>query len=466
MVKGKHTSFLLFVSVLLLRPFAHAQEPGVGFIPYAHEQGLHVAQLLRMAEDRYRNLWLLPFGGKIVRFDGVSFAEYGLSDAVFTNNIYELAISQQDTVWLLSDRGLLSFNGYEFALHAPLEGLNLGYSARLEVDKYHRLWIMDHDGRVLVKDGAIFHDMQVRGVKGLVQHQGLVELWYPTGEVLTVDRHLQITRKRLVAVHTPVSHVMIDPQNRDERILFTNQGYHRWNEATGEMTASVSAPGGTWNVADAEIDHRGHLYVMANQALHLQTSHGRWTALTEAEGFPEVKILTLFRDDAGEVWVGTDGKGLLRTQKKLLHLYQAPQRESIWKVARLADGTLLVGTFENGIYRFTGQQFLQEPGWKVLNDTKVVAIEPYGAGALIGTFGKGPLVSRFPYATDSLCGPCTASVCAVGVSDLQRRGGDLCRHQLGVGSHPRQRGAVVRKGKCTNRDGDGEVAGKAVGRIL
>lgn len=122
-------------------------------------------------------------------------------------------------------------------------------------------------------------------------------------------------------------------------------------------------------------------------------NQGSFFNLTRAEGLPNTTILALLADAGqkdGEVWIGTNGGGLLRFQKNQLQVFNRDTAglpsNSITALARDADGSLLVGT-SLGLARLTSDQATQI---RILGANPVTALASDESGHVwVGTDGAG-----------------------------------------------------------------------------
>ena len=91
--------------------------------------------------------------------------------------------------------------------------------------------------------------------------------------------------------------------------------------------------------------------------------------VTTASGLPDSDVHTIYVDEDGSVWAGTEG-GLVHGNGDEVTEYTVQDgldSDSVWAISRLRDGRLIVGTFYSGRVG-GGLNILDEGGWRPFPD--------------------------------------------------------------------------------------------------
>lgn len=88
--------------------------------------------------------------------------------------IYDVEVDDQGIVWVATDRGVASYDGYDFKVFTTEEGLYSNSSLRFFKDPEGRLWIPSLNGRLTVKDEEGFHPFSHNFLIDSINSEGLL----------------------------------------------------------------------------------------------------------------------------------------------------------------------------------------------------------------------------------------------------------------------------------------------------
>lgn len=97
---------------------------------------------------------------------------YNVEDGLPSSHIYETFQDQEGYLWVCTDKGLASFDGYQFDNYSIRDGLPNNEVWGVQEDTKGRLWVNTFDQLVYIQEGKI-HQMQfpeLDGAKFLVHH--------------------------------------------------------------------------------------------------------------------------------------------------------------------------------------------------------------------------------------------------------------------------------------------------------
>ncbi len=120
---------------------------------------------------------------------------------------------------------------------------------------------------------------------------------------------------------------------------------------------------------------------------------GKFTVYGPADGFPAEIVQALLVDANGELWIGTDGGGLVRRRRNKFEAFTRKDglsSDTIETLQEDRDGNLWIGTRGGGLARYAGGQFSAFAPPEGLSDDTVLAIREDVEGSLwIGTVAGG-----------------------------------------------------------------------------
>ncbi len=408
---GRFTSVLaprwLLVAALLLGPAAAADRLPVR--AYGIEDGLAGDSVNAVLQDSRGYLWFATTDG-VSRFDGQRFTSYGLADGL-PQAWAEAVLEGRDGIyWVATRRGLARFVPDHQAGEPAFQRVPLGSDRPEAVFALHQ----ERAGRVWV--GGDGHLYTVAPGKGKEPEVAEVRLPGQPGPILsfaeTLDGSLWIgTRNGLlrrlsngrVTAYPVLPHHGEDPINdlgvdREGRLwivhalhVFTlmpqpengpdgsrpplagdDHGHGGCAVGLDRPATLPRVPGSVCLVGDFEGVGWRRIHVSSNGVVRLSSSSGlyvwdgqRLRLRTEANGLTENTLTALADDRDGNIWIGTESRGVMRVARDGLVGFGAadglahPQVNSIFEDP---DGRLYVhsgSTFDNQLWlqRFDGSRF-------------------------------------------------------------------------------------------------------------
>lgn len=159
------------------------------------------------------------------------------------------------------------------------------------------------------------------------------------------------------------------PQNTVSTILQTRDGYLWLGTFDGlarfdGLRFTVFTSGNTAELKNSNIralceDRQGNLWIGTNGGGLVRLTRGRFVHYSAREGLHNEVVWALHADEEGRVWVGTKGGGLyeVREERLLRHAF-GPTAEPVSAIHRDRQGQLWVGTWGDGLWRLD-----PERGW-------------------------------------------------------------------------------------------------------
>jgi len=337
------------------------------------------------------------------RYDGYTFTQFrskpGDTTTISNNTIRSLYEDRNDVLWIGTDRGLNRFDQRtqkfsRFILYHSTgqSSLPLGIAQMLE-DHAGRFWVgtalglflFDRDlGRfdtlpnwqyVYVPSNniiALHEDASLRfwigtwqGVRGLEDKAGAF-IVSPLPQPLRILENLSVSR------------IFTD---RNGRIWFCTwkQGVVRFDPTAG-IARSFAAAGGTpYHTKAIAEDEFGRIWVGAESGWLTVLGSARDSfSLNAGLSSKSFAISTVYRDQSGVMWIGTDGNGIFksdRQRKQFRHYKHDPANRNslaadfVKAVLEDDEGNLWVGTHGGGLSRLNRKSgvwrhFSHQPGNK------------------------------------------------------------------------------------------------------
>ncbi|MEM7350390.1 MAG: two-component regulator propeller domain-containing protein, partial [Acidobacteriota bacterium] len=280
--------------------------------------GLPDGRLRSLFEDREGNLWLGSYSGGLVRLKEGAVTAYTVGEGLAHNFVWSVVEDGDKNLWIGTSRGLnrMVRSAHEPAIVPvlPEVGSSVVFSVLLDTE------------------GATWAGT----TRGLVRSSPAGLRRYTEADGLSND---------LVKV------VYEDPRAPGTIWVGTQNGLNRYrNEA---VTAITGVPGTVHDILRA---HSGSLWVTTATGLFRLVGEDS-TSYTTADGLLSNSFRSLYEDDAGTLWIGSHGGGLVRYREGEFTSFTARSgllTNDVWSILEDYAGRLWLSN-DSGIQRLAKQ---------------------------------------------------------------------------------------------------------------
>ena len=403
-------------------------------------QGLTGKTIRGVAEDATGTIWIGSIDEGLfhcITDECLTYASYSsLEEANVHSMLYS---SSQDTMWVGTDKGLMSFSPSAPTSLNSYEGLSDQLVLTLHKNAENNLWIGTNTGLFQLLDGvivpgitpsspifnkgvwAIWQDIQGSLWLGLSQdglvrvRNGIVET-FPTGDLLASGRvrsffkdqegslwigtegsGLHRLRDGLFSTITAKEGLSNNSvrsvlETADNSLwIGTEHGLNRWH--SGNIDHYTVEEGLSDNFITSIAGKRdNNLWVgtLGGGLNHLLgTNIEQFTA---TDGLPSNAVFSLYQDRNNDLWIGTDAGLSVRRNGSFTNYSTNDGLPSNLITALLEDsaGTLWIGTYDAGLVRFRNNTFSTFATEEELQNNLILALHEDSDGIMwIGTYEGG-----------------------------------------------------------------------------
>ena len=303
--------------------------------------------VISMAESPDRTLWLgtRDSGVFSVTGNGISNITSGLPD----RKVNSIVVTANRQVWIGTDSGVVRWTGSQFTRAGIPRCLQKVQALTMLQDRDSNVWIADPDGLIRVT---------------------------PDG-VCSANERKSLTDDRVSALF----------EDRDGNVWVGNaEGIERFRET---LFTSYK------RLHEQHLTNEGPIYVDAESRIWLAPTEGGLYWLSGAQ-VHEMKVDSLGKDviysitgGGHELWVGRQRGGLTRLEfagksfrAKTFSERSGMVQTSVSVVQRSRDGTVWVGSLNDGVSRFNGKNFIKYSKSSGLSSSFIKAIEEAPEGTL------------------------------------------------------------------------------------
>jgi len=433
---GRVALFFVFAGVLASAQ-AVGKESSIGEWNYTvrswqAQNGLPGETVQSFAQTPDGFLWVGTSDG-LFRFDGANFKLFSHENTPLMreNSVFCLLAGRNGHLWIGTDGGgLLEMRNGIFRAYTPADGLTDGFIRALFEDRSGILWVATDNGLFRVKENKVNRaddrpEMPATAFHGLFEDR--------TGRIWAGAARLYAIRNG-----EPESYPLggVDNQHRLKSIIETADGsiwagtvsgLYRLEPGTNHFTRVPGVSGTVRTLREVAV---GELWAgTIGQGIFrigYQSHTVKISRLTAPSPLVSNTVLSIFADDAGNLWIGTQ-VGMIRLSRTPVNVLLLPQAAdsdfgtvsmdrdgTLWaasnqlvhiigdhaipvhlpkmenahvrNVLRTRDGSLWLGTDGSGVFKFTSKGMSRfTTGEGLVNNFVRVMMEAHDGSMWIGT---------------------------------------------------------------------------------
>jgi ligand-binding sensor domain-containing protein/serine phosphatase RsbU (regulator of sigma subunit) len=307
------------------------------FTHFTDKEGLSNNVVLSILEDKFGNLWFGTKGGGVSKYDGKSLTHFTDKEGLANNVVLSILEDKSGNLWFGTESGgVCKYNGKSFTHFTDKEGLSNNDVRSMLEDKSGNLWFGTNGGGVCKYDGKSFtHFTDKEGLSNNVVWSMLEDksgnLWFGThgGGVFKYDgncvddiingtnlyqhnqQDLKKNKKDLVKSFTHFT---------DKEGLSNNAVLSMLEDKSGNLWFGTRGGGVCkydGNCVD-DIINKTNLYQHNQQDLKKNKKDlvKSFTHFTDKEGLSNNVVLSILEDKSGNLWFGTAGGGVCKSDGK------------------------------------------------------------------------------------------------------------------------------------------------------
>mgnify|MGYP003876694279 CR=1 FL=1 len=292
---------------------------------------------------------------------------YTVYDGLPSSEVHDVYQDISGLLWVATDRGLCSFDGYEFTIYGSAEGMNEQSVWRIIEDSLHRLWFIGLSGRLHYLDKGRFFEFQGNEViKGLIP-MDLRDFGYfmstdtfyfaNTGSKYLFKISVSDFQLEVDTVVAPKGLNIIDVQEgvfvnglfRPYKNRIVSVSYN--DQAIGEFEKLSTQPGGIFHICKVKNDNSDILISTGTQLLRLRPDGERQMLQLPVAH----RVYNIEKHKSGDIHVCVDN-----TIQEYLNGHVDTLKNSFnrWKISGCyedSEGGHWISTLDNGLFYRPGK---------------------------------------------------------------------------------------------------------------
>ena len=361
------TSFLvsLFVTFCNL-----ANSQTYNFQYFSVQEGLPQSKVNSIFQDSRGFLWIATAGGGICKFDGKNFIQYSSKDGIAGDIITDITEDQDKNIWFTATwGGVTKFDGRKFTIYNKGENNNEIKGQQLIYTNSKGIIFIVDENNLKYYNGGIFKDVNpnikkhlnspisditedsknnllISTIEGLIYMNGSDTLLItekdglPSSFITTV--HEDIDGNYIIGTHRS-GVIKLLKGSIDNKRQFE---FHPIDINPNIVVTSI--------ITDRD---KNTLIATANDGLYSIDSDNNVTHITKENGLPTNNLTQLFKDKSGNLWIGTNGHGLVKLGNKAFTYFDnvnGLNSSAIFGIV-VDQNYTWVATGDEGVFRYDGK---------------------------------------------------------------------------------------------------------------
>ncbi|WP_430405929.1 two-component regulator propeller domain-containing protein [Fluviicola sp.] len=325
------------------------------FITYSNGQGLPQSQVQCITQDNDGYLWVGTLGG-LAKFNGKNFTTFPLEQGLFNNRISCLQ-NIQKTIWVGHEGGITEITNnkaqtYSLGDNDKTVSVSdfISYRGKIVAStEGSGLYIISnhHISKITLKneDASTCRDLEIINGKLYI---GTRDGLYFTDDLTNFKRVEAFKDRSISGIALTQNKVFIST-------FF--KGLFR-TDFTLKQFDSIPVKSNDLYIGAINSDKSNQLWLVSPEGVIRFSPQMKQLDLNEVNGLPVNAINCSFQDNEGNMWFGSDGKGLIRFANQNLQIYSTKTgmpSDLILCGKKLNSGSYLFGSYDKGAFKMNLQ---------------------------------------------------------------------------------------------------------------
>jgi signal transduction histidine kinase/ligand-binding sensor domain-containing protein len=367
-------SFLFLIPALV-----YAQQ--YGFRNFSLEDGLPQTEVQALLQDSRGIIWVGTNGGGLSRFNGNTFQTYTTRDGMPDNIVYSLCEDAEGNIWMGSVNAIIKYDGMAFTTLDETDHPSIRTYQQVYCDKLGRIWAVSLDEQnfrrlLMISDNQIIPVSD--NFNELTNNNRIQNVYYTNSGIhyITTINSLyelndeQVLKESLLNEYDALKNHRIFPRQQDAEgtvwIVSISQdtqvfNFHYYKNG---ILLPFKVPDIPWWNGAFGIYHDQHqrtwfLNFGNGVAMH-DPADGEFHYFRQANGLHSDFIQSIFEDHEGNIWLGSNGNGLIKYSKNNFIAFDFDQIINDNMVRRFyqdSHGDMWFGLAGTGIVHYDGTTF-------------------------------------------------------------------------------------------------------------
>lgn len=328
------------------------------FEQYTTEDGLASTQVRAIYQDDFGYLWVGTAIG-LNRFDGKTFENFSSSRHIVDAQVNEILGKKNGGIWVVTTRGVSIINGNHtklIDLTSHLDGNNIYDAAE---DSEGNLWCLIYKKGLLKISAKNFEIEQVSYNRKYTELSINNDVLYLSGAGNEVER-FDINSKNSESIQLPENGIpsrQAEHFSSDTLIVTDLNQVHFMINGRIQPFYFENHIGGA---RDIFVDRQKNIWIASKSGVRRISKSGNQIRLHMENGMPFESSRVVYEDKDDNIWVGTDGGGLLRffpnQEFTTYTLSDGLPSEQVMSIVETSN-KMWFSTYSDGVFSYDGTSY-------------------------------------------------------------------------------------------------------------
>lgn len=373
---------LIIFSLLIFGCFQFSFAQKFSFIQYNTNKGLPQSQINSITQDYKGYIWVGTYGG-LARFDGNNFTNFGRNSGLLNNRITKLKMINEE-LFIGHPQGISiksPNNTFQSIPHQQDSVLNdiSGFSV---IDS--TIYISTNGGGLYELDREnekiISIPKSPSRIRDIIEHKGLIYLATRTG-LHTFDGN------EIKSIENSENYSFSGLERKGNVIYASSFNGIIFKFNVNDLIIEETFSNDFLMFRNILSDHKDHFWLNSRNGI-LLVKENDTIEITESKGLPTNDIYEVFEDDEDNIWLGTNGKGLIRFTDEVFTYYNKSSglpSDLIISLEMDKYGNKWISTIDQGVFRIDNKgdihkiNFIPSAVWQIVNaDNMIIFASNFG----------------------------------------------------------------------------------------
>ena len=368
------------------------------------EDGLIQSDINHITQDKKGNIWIGTNAGLSV-YDGKKFLNYDDLRVLSSLKINNILCDHKGVIWVATDNGLLKYDKKFTLAFKSSHPVNTRIF-QLAVDKDNNKYFISNRDifKISANSDSILKwpiNIPSRSPISVISVDAQNNFWVGT---LNAEAY-KITREKTVRLKvpffkgpfhgtSPLSFFSVKHTGSNFTFFVSSKGLFIVEKDTLiHVGSKYSGIPDRSRTLDAAKTSETSLWVGSDSGVFKVSDDGRLQQMTKINAFTNNSVTSVFEDAEKNLWFGTYGDGIFRLSTESVSLYDQVGNvdlTNIESITKTDKGDVILGSYNQGIIRMTGNQFTKNPfSARPVFFRYVTGLAAKGNHMVVGTFGQG-----------------------------------------------------------------------------
>ncbi len=342
---------------------------------YNLEEGLSQSSVQSIIQDSRGFLWIGTSGGGVCKFDGLTFTKYSEKEGIAGNIVTSISEDKDQNIWFTSTwGGITKYNGKKFIIFSKKDGiLTENGNNVVFTDKSGTTWFGSNIGVVAYKNGIFEkytkeNNQLINNITNTIIQDSKKNIWIGSDSGITV-----ITGKKSFFISKsdglPSNKITTLTEDHEGNFYIgTDKGLNKLLvgsiDENREFEFQLTAINDTPIYINAILEDKGkNIWIAtAKNGAYVLKRNNKFDHITKRNGLITNSLNKLFQDRSGNLWIGTNGAGLIKFGHKAFTYFnniEGLNSPSIFSIVKDNKSNLWVTTIDEGVYKYDGIESTQ-----------------------------------------------------------------------------------------------------------